>query len=201
MFDLKKIKNAIASLGNEQKKLTNEIEAKKQERETLQALPRSKEDLAATVDAWLVGQRDVFLARLKQNVSYLIASPDTVLQPGDDLSIFTAKDMFGTPVPRDGNLLGLMAPMIRESLKDAILELPDYPEETGPAYPLRVKEITKLDKSIGDLETKISDLKTSAASAGIQLTPETEPLQPDFSGGEPIHPEARQAAFEKANKS
>lgn len=199
MFDLKKIKNAIASLGSEQKKLTNEVEALKQRREELNALPRSREDLADVVDAWLVGQRGVFLDALNRNIKYLVSNPDTTISPETDLRIFSNTDALGMIYPRDGNLLGLLAPLIRDQLKDAILELKDYPKEAGPAYPLRVKEIEKLDKQISDLEGSITKLQQQANDAGIQLEPAQEPKRPDYSGGEPVNPEARQAAFEKAN--
>ena len=197
MFDLKKIKSAIASLGSEQRKLTNEVEKLKQRRETLQALPRSKEDLAETLDSWLLNQRSVFLDRLKQNINFLISSPDS--KPNDDLSIFSARDVFGNSVSRDGALLGLLAPMVRESLKDAIAKLPDYPAEVGAPWAQREKEILALDKKIGNLEGKIEDLKTSASAAGISLEPAVQPVQPDFSGGVPTSDESREIAYQKAN--
>ena len=198
MFDLKKIKNAIASLGSEQRKLTNQVEQMKQKREELLALPRSKEDLATVIDDWMVQQRDVFLARLKQNINFLISSPDA--KPNNDLSIFSARDVFGNSVSQDGLLLGLLGPLIRDQLKQSILDMPEYPEETGAPWAQRAAEITKLDKQISGLEGKIEDLKTSAASAGIQLEPPVPPVQPDYSGGEPVNPESRQKAFEKVNK-
>ena len=197
MFDIAKIKNAISSLGREQRKLTNEIEAKKQERETLQALPRSKADLADVVDSWLLDQRSVFLDRLKQNINFLIQSPDS--KPNNDLSIFSAKDVFGNSVSQDGLLLGLMGPLIREQLKQAILDMPEYPEVTGPAWPKREKEILALDKKIGDLEGKITDLQSSANEAGIQLEPAREIVEPDYTGGMPTSAESREIAHKKAN--
>ena len=198
MFDFAKLKSSISNLGREQKKLNSEVEKMKQLRETLQALPRSREDLAAVIDAWLLDQRSVFLDRLKQNINFLIQSPDA--KPNDDLSVFSARDVFGNSVSRDGALLGLLGPLIRESLRDAINELPGYPEETGESWPKREKEILALDKKIGDLESKIEDLQSSANEAGISLSPAVEPKQPDFSGGEPLEPEARQKAFERVNE-
>lgn len=200
MFDLQKIKRAISGLGAENKKLANEVETAKKRREELIALPRSKEDLADVVDGWLIGQRGVFMEALQRNVNYLIQNPDTTLASETDLRIFSNTDALGMTYPRDGNLLGLLAPLIRESLRDAISELPNYPQETGAPWVQREKEITKLDKSIGDLEGKIENLKTSASEAGISLNPETEVVEADYLGGKPIGQKARKKALEKANQ-
>ncbi len=162
------LKKMVANLGIEKKGLAQNIETLKQERETLQALPRSREDLADTMDRWLIAQRRTLLDVLRKNLDGLILNADKVTPAGKQ-AIFCRHSILGEQNLTEGVLLSLLMPVARGEMRKAIEDLPNYPETVGPPMAERSKRLDKLDTEIAGLEATLEEIRSQASAAGLSL--------------------------------
>ncbi len=162
------LKKMVATIGTQKKTLAQEIEGLKQERETLQALPRSRGDLAEMMDRWLLAQRSTLLEVLRKNLDGLILNSDKV-SPAGKQAIFCRQSILGEQVLSEGVLLSLLLPVSREQMRQAIKDLPNYPEEVGPPTAERNKRLAALDTEIAALETTLQEIDDEANAAGLSL--------------------------------
>ena len=177
MFNMEKLNevlSATSSLSKNLNKLRTEIEKLKQEKELLETLPACKEDIIEYMDAYIDSQGSLFPSIFSTSLEPIIRRP---------LDEFKAEKDGGAPIPvvnavKDrnslaslksvqANLFFLFGDQIKKSLRDVIENL-DIPE-SGPKRSIRLKEITKIDFKLAEMERMEQEIEVKAKKGGVRI--------------------------------
>jgi hypothetical protein len=163
------LKTGIETVGRQVRELQATIEQLKRTREELQAAPRTRADLAAALDDWIAFARSDFLEGFGQSVAFLIRKPDRKLTPADA--------RWSPLIPPGGQghslhptaAVGLLAPLMRDALRQAVLDLPETMFAGAVPLEERKRRLAELDAEIEAGEAELAELRRAADSAGIML--------------------------------
>jgi hypothetical protein len=175
MFDFLKVKQTIADVGAEVRKLRQERETAMRAREDLQSLPLNRDDFQALLENWVDRQAIGFSERLQTGAAFYMRNPMTDIPkdtkaPAHPMAILTAvrnpQDM-ATVGGLECNLFALLGPSIKQGLK-AVLDEMDF-SEAGPARAERIATIAALDARIIALDEEERGLVEEAEKAGLKI--------------------------------
>ncbi len=175
MFDFLRIRQTIADVGAELKKLRAEREALLQRREDLESAPLDRLDQLALIDAWIDRKGADFPSRLRTGVAYYSRHPLSVLpenpkQAAQPLAVLTATgspDAAATLSTLEASLCFVLADELKQGARRAA-DSWDF-TDAGPPRVERVEEIAKIDKRIAELDKQEMSLVEEAEKAGLRL--------------------------------
>jgi hypothetical protein len=175
MFDFLKIKQTIASLAGELKKLRAEREALLQKREELEGAPACKSDLLRVLDDWVDRQGASFPAKLEAGVNYyrrhpLATLPESSKAPTTPMAILTAcadPNGIATLASVEASLFYLLGDAIKKGMRAAI-ETWDF-TAAGPPRTERLATIAAIDVRIDGLDKAEQELISQAEASGLKL--------------------------------
>jgi hypothetical protein len=174
-LDFARIKQTIASLAGELKKLRSEREALMRKREDLEVTPVSKMDLLQLVDVWIDRRAADFPRRLEVGLDYyrrhpLVTLPDSAKAPAHPLKVLTAVSEPNAVITLEG-LEGSLFFVLRDQIKAGVrqgIESLDF-SDAGPPRAERLETIAAIDKRIDELDTQERELIEQAEQSGLRL--------------------------------
>ena len=175
MFDFLKIKQTIASLAAELKKLRAEREQLMQKREDLEGAPACKADLLATLDTWIARKASDFPKKLEAGVAYyarhpLARLPEDVKVAANPLAVLTAvtdPNGMATLQSLESSLCFVLRDSIRAGIHEAVEQL-DF-SAAGPPRAERLETIKAIDVRIDAIDKAEAELVEQAEKAGLKI--------------------------------
>jgi len=168
MFDFLSIKKAINGLSKQIKNLRATIEEKKREREDLQTLPASREELVRVLHEWVEDSANRYVGCLGKSWGYIIKNPLGCDKNSAHFSALTATRSGPTNQIQQDALIFFLKDLIKDGIERAV-DMIDYPKDTGPSVEIRNSRIEILDKEISKLEEEEDGLVAEAESAGVHI--------------------------------
>lgn len=158
MLALNKLAEMLASIRNEEKRLTAQLDKCLRRREDLHQLPYEKEEFILMIEAMVDRNKFRYPDKLKHKIAGLIQAP---LHPIDPEMRFNPLMLFDDIVADHDALLFVFQKEIKAGVRRAI-DSWEWPDKVGPPKAERLKELKKLDKEIADLQTQLEVIKKAA---------------------------------------
>ena len=171
MFDFLLLKKSISDIGASARKLDQDIETKKQQRDQLESAPISRKELADQLGRLVERQARDYPETLRRALAGLTNKPFYDFENSHmNLVLNSGGGMNEGKIPKQ-NLHWFFMEQIKSRLSDAVMaENFDWPDsEVGAPLQERRALIEKLDKEISTLENQREELTQQAAAAGIRL--------------------------------
>ena len=165
---LSELRSGIAAIAHKVRELERTVEQAKRSREELAAAPRTRDELASELDRWVDIQRQGFLEQFARAIEWLIRNPSRELTAGDGWSPLVGHGA-QTHILTPRVAAGVLAPLVRESLRQAVMDLPDALFEGAVPMAERKQRIAELDAAIETGEAELAELRATADQAGIVL--------------------------------
>ncbi len=162
LFD--SLKKQLTALGDERAKLLNQLEKARQRREDLLTLPLPLDEHIDKLFRQVDNFSTHFSEDLRRRTAHLENKPLEEINPMTSL-ITTGQTVGGQHLER--MMCCLLTDQIKEGIKRTALTW-DWPL-SGPPLAERKIELTKLDKTIADLESKLGDYDNAAEQMGIEI--------------------------------
>jgi hypothetical protein len=168
MFDISFLKKSVASIGQQNKKLSADIEMHQRKREDIINAPATKEDLKAMVAAWCQERSGKYAEHLSAALGIFIRKP-ALMADQNRVAKFTVFGAQGSYLPgpalNDMVLCSLFGPALVTALHASI----DAMEWPANALPIagRAKQVEDLDARIGKLTKEQAELVAEARDAGV----------------------------------
>lgn len=168
MIAMKKIRESINTLSDQDRNYTAKIAELQEKRKELETLPIPKRDLVQYFCECIDELATEYPRRLQHLVNNQLERPQTAYR------VLPLRKLLSPHDGTDGTKVtaGALCYLLRDQLKDGIAKAVDdieFPKAVGPIRSERGKQIAKLDKEISNYQAKQAELRSQASSAGIQL--------------------------------
>lgn len=169
MLDFGKVREAIASVGEQLASLRAQLEDKKRRHEWLKVAARHPEDVADLAVAAIEINGASWQARLREALEPLRRRPLLELDPKKGLALLcaTKPDTTASVITLESALSDVFRDEIARRVRELVLSWD--PGEHGPRLAERKAELAKLDAEIEALEAREQELVDQAHAAGIRI--------------------------------
>lgn len=170
LFDFASIRRSVAGLEQQIRKMQDELELLRRQREAVIYAPASKDDLKTMLSAWVEASGDKHRAALTDALTKFARSPRNVSPQtlAQIMGIAGASQPLGDVVaPRDVDqaLCALFGPLLNRALLDHV-DAMDWPEGSLTSAQ-RTADAEKLGARIDKLQQDLNELINEADEAGV----------------------------------
>lgn len=169
-FNFGVVKESLAALEADCRKLKEAIEKLRRQREGLLTLPLSREDVISAISEWVDAQADAFPQQLNETMNRRMGDPwrPDVGELGGDPFTLLVNDHAGRTVSPT-SICYLARDVLKTAITDSIMARTDWPSEVGPPRAERQAMIVTVEVEIDRLERRAREVQDQAASLGITL--------------------------------